>query len=211
MYAFPTSIYVVTPPESQVVTAAQLADYLRIIDDDMQETLMNSYIVAATEYIEEKTQHTLQPTQYRYILDRFPYNGRRDNPAMYGPCDGQLYLPRNPVVTIDQFQIVNTDGDNFNLTLGFEYRSDTLSSPARLLPPRLGYWPVIDVATPNAVRVLFTAGYATAIPERAKLAVKFLAAHWYLNREPVTDKAANTVPNTLDSMIRSLRIGYELE
>lgn len=45
------------------------------------------------------------------------------------------------------------------------------------------------------------------VPERAKVAIKALAAHWYEFREPVIASAVTTVPMHVRSIIAQLRGG----
>lgn len=196
------NLRVVVPPVP-LLTAADLAEHLRIADDDLQFALIDDYIAAAAEFIETQTGHVFGLTQYALTLDRWPYV---DAPG-YGtyPTNAAIVLPRSPLVSVDSLQYLDTEGA---LQTHTGHIVDTFARPARVLPPRFLYWPLSDVVSPSAVRLTFTAGYAVPalIPARARQALRFLVAHWHETRTPVSEVAMVEVPKTLQSLIRSLKI-----
>jgi len=205
MQQFHSTLNVVTPPVSQLQTAADIKKQLRIIDEDSDDTLLTEYIVSAAEYIEAITCHVLIPTSYLFTMDRWPYlalAGYAPNPSQ--PTNGIVELPRAPLSSVEQIQYYDTTGTLQTLDPS-NYIVDTLSIMGRIWPKRFTYWPITDVMTPNAVQISFTAGYTNAalIPSRAKQCIKFLVAHWNEHRFPV-DVVKDQVPYTLQSMIRSL-------
>ncbi len=194
------------------MTADEFKDQLRIFDDDLQTSLVDDYIAAASEYIRERTGHVCKPVQYMYALDRWPYIR---GAGWFGPSNCEVVLPRNPVISVDSVRYADTNGDMQTLAPS-EYQTDLLTRPARIVPKRFGFWPTLDVVTPNAVQVTFTAGYADddLIPMRYRHAMRLLVAHWYTNRVPFGDgiNSASTtadIPNGITSLMNNLKIGYE--
>jgi hypothetical protein len=86
---------------------------------------------------------------------------------------------------------------------------DTNSEPPRLFPMPGGNWPAA-LNVPNAVRIHFTAGYGAAamamFPARAKLLILLLVAHWYQNRESVTEGTLKVIPLQFEELLWSLRV-----
>lgn len=191
-----------------LLAPSDLQDQLRIYDDDLQSSLLTSYIASAVEYIETQTSHVFQPVQYLMTMDRWPYLGYAAGPQY--PTNGIVRLPRGPLKTVDLIQYIDTLGATQTMTVGTDYIVDARSKPARIWPPRFQYWPLTDIVQPNCVQITFTAGYASGslIPERAKQAVRFIVSHWHANRVPFGDMTALrfSVPKTLETLVRSLRL-----
>jgi uncharacterized phiE125 gp8 family phage protein len=198
------STFQIVTPAAAYMTAADFKDQLRILDDDLQTSLVNDYIAAASEYIRERTGHVFKTTVYLFCFDRWPYNR---GAGWFGPSNSEVVFPRNPVASVDSVQYVDTDGTLQTLAPS-EYQTDLVRRPARIIPKRFGFWPTLDVVTPNAVRITFTAGYSNEalIPLRYKQAMRFLVAHWHQNRVPVDD-VGSEIPKGLESLINNLKIG----
>jgi len=64
----------------------------------------------------------------------------------------------------------------------------------------------------QTLTIVYKAGYGDEpadVPQRARLCVKILAAHWYLSREPTSDRPVNDVPHMVSRLVDSLRSGRE--
>lgn len=69
-------------------------------------------------------------------------------------------------------------------------------------------WPISAILR-DAVRIEYLCGYGTtadAVPSQLKLAVKWLAGHWYENRVPVGTEATKEVIWTLSSILGSFKL-----
>jgi uncharacterized phiE125 gp8 family phage protein len=205
-----SGLQIITPPATSLLTPADLKDQLRIQDDDLQTSLVQSYIDAALEYIEIRTQHCFKPVQYLYVLDRWPYLGIDGYLPLAAPTNGIITLPRAPLVSVDEIKYTDTDVVLRTLDPS-QYLVQTTVRPGRIWPARFAYWPITDPLTPSAVQIKFTAGYSSdgLIPKRAYQCLRFLVAHWFENRVPFEDTAKTELPVGLQALIRSLRItGY---
>lgn len=144
----------------------------------------------------------------------------------------EILLLRNPVTAVDHIDYVGLDGTTYTLLPDQDFVADMISTPARISPLPGQRWPQSLMGT-NNVRIYFTAGAGgptnietvtdtaaptppeqltstfnrtCAIPRALKVAIMQLAAHWYVNREPVSAGQASSVPHSLDQIIRSYRV-----
>ncbi len=176
-------------PASEPVTLAQLKLHCKVdADITTDDDLITALGVAARELLEHRTGRQLVSATWALYLDEFPEYFE------LLPC------PVTAVTSITYYDI-----DDALQTLDAEsYIVDLKSTPARVVLDPSYYWPT-TYPKPNAVTVTFTAAFAT-IPERLKLAIKWLVAHWYKNRESATKDKLNDIPYGVESIIRQTRI-----
>ena len=194
---------VLTPPVSQPVTVADAMAHMRIVGYDADDMYIDYCIRAATEFIEQSTSHTLTPTQYLYTCDQFPFDiTTRSVPYDYRR--NAILLPRNPVITVDEFAYTDNDGDTQLIT---DYVMSNVQIPCRIVPARGSVFPFADYYGLDSVRIKFTAGYVNDdYPYLARQAVLFMVSHLYENREPVSEKTANQIPFALKHLINKLKL-----
>jgi len=185
----------VTPPAVPLFTAEEAVARLHLtVDSDDDNALINHYIEAATAYLDG----------YSGILGRalITQTWRIDARTWGYPF---IRLPLAPVqsVTVKYF-----DRDDVEQTLAadqYEFLTDAMG-------PRIGRapsssWPSL-FSRGDAVRVSFVAGYGDAptdVPSPIRQAVLMLAAHWYANRESVSDHNMTAVPNGVSALIAPYR------
>jgi hypothetical protein len=145
----------------------------------------------------------------------------------------EIQIIRNPVTAIDHIEYIDTFGNLQTLEPGLDFVMDLVSTPARVAPLPGQRWPQGMVGLNNA-RIYFTAGgtlgtdgtetvtdpdaptppdqdsnsftMTTDIPRALKIAIFQLALHWYENRGSVTAGAANSIPHSLDNIVKSYRV-----
>ena len=131
------------------------------------------------------------------------------------PCDGFIRLGKSPLLEVVSVVYHDTDGAYQTLQETVDFFVDYASEPGTIDPGN-GRWPATG-CHPDAVVVTFRAGYVDLsasptkdegdVPERAKVAIEALAAHWYQNREPVvTGTIVTTLPLHVARLIQSLRV-----
>lgn len=198
------SLAVVTAPSCEPVSLAEAKQHLRI-DADItdQDTLVSALIAAAREWVENYCRRSLVQRTLALRMDCFP---------------GQILLPRGPVISIDS--ITYQSGGASATLAASDYQADLYSTPARVVPPFGGVFPLTDEGTLNAVTITYTAGYAPlgsptdeaayqlAIPKSVKAAIKLLIGHWFENREAVV--LANMQVLQLPMAVRALLAPYEI-
>jgi uncharacterized phiE125 gp8 family phage protein len=117
-----------------------------------------------------------------------------------------IVLGHDPVQSIDSIKYIDTDGNQQTLSTDV-YQLDS-TCPSRILLKANQSWPsTMDIE--NAVTVEYAAGFgdsAAMVPEPIKLAIKFLAGHWYDNRLPVGSTPSQEVLFTM----RTLLSGYKI-
>lgn len=165
-------IRITVAPTVEPVTLAEAKLHLRVdvADDD---ALITRLISAAREQCEQELDRAVAPQTVQLLLDAFPA--------------GAILLPKGPVTAITSVQYVDTAGAT--QTIGSSnYALDDAQVDAWLLPA-YGYdWPATrDEA--NAVRVTYTAGWATC-PAAVRQWILLAVGTMYASREADVDRPA---------------------
>lgn len=218
---------VVRPAVALALTSTELTRSIRLPtsgDTQIDELTENAH--EATAYIEEMTGHVAMPTQYKMSISRFPVlRGQPIGRLMI--ANGPIYLPRNPVLTVDEVTYVDVNGDEQTLDEN-AYQLRLATMPAVVAPTRLTFWPITDPWTISCVNITFTAGYAVPlvdpetvdlwfddseteviaanqaiVPKTYKRAVKFLTNYYWFNRESDAD---GKLPASLGMAVSILKI-----
>lgn len=158
----------VVPPEHEPVTIAELKEQLRIDHYD-EDALLAAKITAARRHVENLTGIAVPLATYEFRLDRFP-------PA-------EIRVPRAPLVSVASVAFVGSNGVEATVDAA-SYEVDTASPEGWILPVAGFTWPA-TLATANAVRIRFVAGFEE-VPETLREAILQLAAWWYEQREAAT-------------------------
>jgi hypothetical protein len=88
----------------------------------------------------------------------------------------------------------------------FQYNAD--DRPPSVYPSYGTTWPE-TLRVENAVQIHFVSGHgddATAVPNRAKLAIMVTTGNWYVNRESVTSETMKALPNHLEDLLWGIRV-----
>jgi uncharacterized phiE125 gp8 family phage protein len=127
-----------------------------------------------------------------------------------------LPLPRAALQAVTWVKYLDEDGAQQTLSSS-AYTVDTDATPGRIVLKPSQTWPALG-DYPNAVRVRFEAGYAAtgtsgtaalqaAVPESVKLAIRFLAAHYFANPEPVNIGNITTpLPEHVHALLNDARV-----
>lgn len=182
-----------TAPAVEPVTADELDKYLRgdgvlaSSDSDLLET----FISAARQYVEEFTRLALVTQTWTMYLDAWPGNqtdlgwwdGVREGSLTQGQ-KGSIELPISPLQSVTS--IKTFDQSNNETTFdSSNYFLNTSKKPGEVILNSGATWPVF-ARSRNGIEIIYVVGFgdaATDVPAPLKLAVKMLAAHWYENRE----------------------------
>lgn len=181
-------------PATEPVTTAELKSHLRVDSTD-EDTLIASLGTAARQYVEEQTRRALVTQTWVLKLDEFPES------------DGEILLPRPPLVSVSSVTYVDTAGSTQTLSSSV-YSVDTTDTPGRITLAYDQTWPTVRDQR-NAITVTYVAGYgaASAVPDALKAAIKLLVGHWFTNREGVvTGTIATEIPMAVDALLAPYRV-----
>ena len=161
---------------AEPILFADAAEHLRLAGDTSEQTLVDSYIVAAREFVENYTGRVLVQRAFTETFDSF---------GTY------LELLRRPFVSVDEIAYTDSDGvagtvATFAVMMG--------AWPIRIYPAYGESWPAIRSNT--EISVTYTAGYtATEEPQALLQAMFLLIGHWFSTRAGVNvGNIANEVP-----------------
>jgi uncharacterized phiE125 gp8 family phage protein len=115
------------------------------------------------------------------------------------PGGSILRLEKAPLISVTSVKYYDSNGTEQTFTA---YLANVNFTPGLI---ELNYgevWPT-TYSRADAVNILFKAGYGADgcdVPQALRLAIKFLVAHWYANRQPVGEALAD-VPATYQNLI----------
>lgn len=170
----PLAFELITGPASEPVSLDEAKAQCRVSGTD-EDSYLTALIAVAREKVEIDSERALISQTRRMWLDEFP------------TCGYQIVdIPLKPLTALTSVQYIDTEG-NWQTFSSTKYVADLVSSPSRIQPVYGQIWPLTLPLTPNAVKITFTCGAASAaaVPAMAKHAMKLLIGHWFENREAV--------------------------
>lgn len=190
-------------PATESVTLTEAKLWLRVEDDATdQDAMILLLIKAARTRAEAITGRAFARRAFELRLDDFP--------ILQSGAVAPVVIPRPPLVTLDYVTYATADGDSswVGSPQMWDLDSGGDSNPARFIPVGGVSWPSVE-SRPGAVRIGFTAGYATAsqMPETARLWMQERISSWFSQRETiVVGKSISEVPRDLvDGLLDELR------
>jgi uncharacterized phiE125 gp8 family phage protein len=177
-------------PTVEPITTAEAKAHMRVDITD-EDTLIDTYIEAARQLVEETTGMVFVERTFRLDL----------------PClDTEIILPKPPLISVSSVQYYDSD-NNLQTLASSNYDVDVPGG--RILISSTGTYPSTYVR-PDAVQITFTAGYESAaspkdyrapIPERVKAAIKLIVADMNENREASIVGSIRTDNPTVDRLL----------
>lgn len=204
-YNLPRLVLVTAPAvEPWLVSDTEVQKHLEL-DDSSGDDYVTALLKAARTTIERQTGRSLIETVWRAEWDHLPRAGTYAGAATVR----ELVLPRAPLVSVSAITYLDTAGATQTFASG-SYTVGPLdpARPGRLWLDDDAIWPDLG-SFPGALRCTFTAGYgaaATAIPADLRLAVLWLTAWWYEERQPVSvGNITSELPHHLASIVDAYR------
>lgn len=159
-----------------------------------EDTLIDGLLRAAVDYVEQHTGRSLLPQVWEKTLDAFPA--------------AEIELPKPPVLAVESVRFRDPQGQ-WQILGASAYAVDLDSQPGWLLPAMGLDWPD-TLASANAVRIRYQAGYADAskVPASIKQAIHLLVGHWYENRQAATvgNAQAQSIPFGVEALLAPYKL-----
>jgi uncharacterized phiE125 gp8 family phage protein len=200
---------ILTPPSWEPVSLAEAKSQCRVVDTSVDDNDISFYITAAREFVETVTRRAIPQQQWELTMDEFP--GRQVDD--YRPPTwryGIIRVPRPPLISVDLVQYVDPGQSTQPFTYTTlssitDYQVDANTEPGRIAPAPFTVWPPTNPLAMQAVKVHFTAGWASAnlVPARLKQGIRLLVGHLYENREAAIEVALKMIPAGLMAFITS--------
>jgi uncharacterized phiE125 gp8 family phage protein len=185
---------VITAPTYEPISAADVAEYIRVDDLAEDQLLLDGMITAARQYLE---QYLSRPIATQTLEE-----------ALTGWAD--------PIVLDSSLQSVTSikylDLNGVEQTLASnQYLVDTYSEPAQITPAYNVEFPEL-YAVPNNVKIRYVAGYTSGgspdlnpMPKPLRFAMMLIIGDLYANREAGGDKPYQINP-TVQSLLQFYRL-----
>lgn len=184
----------VTAPAVEPIGLTEAKLHCRI-DTDADDSMVSGWIQSAREEAERTMGRKLITQTWRAKLDCFP-------------ASGVIQLPHPPLQSVTSVTYVDQDGDEQTLATS-EYVVDTSGEGGRIYLAYNKTWPFTR-GEPNAVRVLFVAGYGDEVadvPERFRSWMLLNIGSRNAHREGVVTGTIATALPGVDNLVRAERIG----
>lgn len=175
---------------------------LGLTGDTTEEDYIKSLITAARVAVEDMIGKPIGEQEFELGLTHFP-------------CGWILELPRFPLISVETIKYTKLDG---TVVTWYDSTASPVVDPsaftiedgsepgAIFLKPTIA-WPSDIMVNGFPLKIRFKAGM-TDIPAPVLQAIRFMFAHFYQNREPVTDGRVTqpfAVPLTVDDMLREYK------
>jgi uncharacterized phiE125 gp8 family phage protein len=174
------SLRLVTPPTEYPITRAEAKAHCRV-DGTGEDSLIDSYIAAATAHVESYTGRAIVQQTWELVLD---------------DLTDAILIPKGPVQSVTYIHYFDTDEVEQTLNAAL-YSVDNVSDPAWVVRLADASYPEVAEGVNNVI-VRFVAGYS-AVPPEIKAAVFLLVAHFYDNR------STGTFPESVNALLTNHR------
>ena len=171
----PESDTLYTAPASEPLTRTEAKLHARI-ETSADDALVDSLIVAARQTAETMTGRRLISQTREVQYNDWP--GVKDK--------YQFWLPGPPLVSVTHVKYYDSDGTEQTLSTDV-YEVNTKQEPGRVTLKPDQSWPSLQSGKATPITIRFVTGYtnAAAVPDRVKIGMYMLIAHWYNRRENV--------------------------
>lgn len=164
-------------PTTQAVTLEDVRAHLNV-SSTADDVLIKSYVIAATNLLENKTSRCFVRQTRVLKADTFD-----DSRYVMGR---RIYPPRSPISSVTSLAYLTSTGGSQTMPSS-DYVVSTGDQPGYVAEAYNATWPTV-YAQPNSVTLTYVAGHtssSTGVPEHIKQAIRMVVAHWYRNRESV--------------------------
>lgn len=204
----PSLIRTSDPLPEEPVLLEEIKEHLNVTSND-DDNKIDGLITAARLYMEETLGITFMEQGFTLVYDHAelkPLIGRYWSP----PVDRALYLPRPPLLTVDEVSYVDQDGVSQTWDDAL-YGVDASNIPGRLYPAYNECWPDMRCQR-QALTIEYTAGHENPedIPKTWIQALKLLITHWYENPSMTSEVDIKYTPMAFQSLAHAIsppRIG----
>lgn len=179
-----------TDATTEPFTTAEAKAHLRVDASD-EDTLIDSLVKAARQYLEQITSRALVSQTLKAYFSAWP-------------CEG-FELPGSPLATVTSIKYTDTDGDESTVDASvYDVDIDATVGTVRLAEGQS--WPSTSLRTNKPIVVEYVSGYgatSATIPSPLKSAMLLHIGHLFENREQVVLGTISTdLPFAYESLVK---------
>ena len=152
--------------------------HLKIEDDDTDDDYITALIFSAGQFIEKYISQELITKTFKTYRD----------------CFEDMFLHRRKVASIESIKYYVDNVLTTVLASRYSFTDENYKWSEIYLVESTDYWPTDSDIRPQAVEIIFTAGFGTAdtdIPYDIKQAIQMIVAFLYENRGDCSDASLN--------------------
>jgi hypothetical protein len=197
------SMTLLTPPSVEPLTWAEVKAFLRL-DSDAEQSLGNTFIMAARQLVENYTGRALLSQRWRMTLDAWPRPVQQSSYSATGCVVNmfarRVFLPKIPVLAVETIKVFAVDGSSVTLP-ETAYSIDPISGKVAFSSSAV----LVDPSKPTAgIEIDFSAGYGTtaeSVPAPLKHAMLVLVGLSFEERIP----EQGALPTAVASLLKPYR------
>ena len=203
----------ITPPNEYPVTRDALVKVHIKVDGTDEDSLLDAYLSASTELVQNLIQQQLMQAVYEWQQDTWYDCAYKD--YRYNNRDNYFTITKLPIWPVIAVNSIKYDDEsNVEQTLDpSKYQVNYLTTPVQIkfidtLPT------VYD--KPNAIRINFTAGYGAlgndadqqraSVPNLAKIGILRTVADLYENRQDESESKIAMIQKNVEYLLSTLRV-----
>jgi hypothetical protein len=206
-----SGITLITKPDDEPVSLSEAKEYLRI-DDQVDDTLVRSLILTATEWAENQTARSLINRTLKLSIDGIQEIEESLTEGMTTAPFKQFYqnyieIPFAPLQSVTHIKYFS-DTDVESTWATSNYYVDTVREPARVVLRDGGTYPT-DLRNANGIEVTFVAGYGenpTDVPEAIRVAILQYITFLYEHRGDFERFPPPKLPSVLNQLLQPYKI-----
>ena len=206
-----SGLEIVTGPTIEPISRIEAREHLRL-DDDVDDSQIRSYIMAARQWAENYTGRAFITRTVRQYLDATPV---RNDPYVAGHYTGHqaaahstsIELAAVPAISVTSIKSYD-DGGTATTWADSNYYVDVVSDIGRVHLRDGGTWPS-DLRAANGLEVNYTAGYGSSpsnVPEPIRLAILQYMTFLYEHRGDFERFPPPTPPAVLGTLLQPYKV-----
>lgn len=198
----------VMPPPGLPVDLEAMRRQIHLSDGDQsRDAWLLDALDEACTHCQKRIDRQFLTATYDLSLDRFPLLSVNANASTVSNpyyMDNAIGMPLSPLQSITWIKYL----DPANVWQTWDpsrYVVDCFREPGRIAPAYGQVWP-ITIPSIASVQIRFVCGYGAtpeSVPGTLRRAIKLLVAHWFLNREAVTDQQKFDLPQGVEALLMS--------
>lgn len=186
-------------PSTEPVTLNEIKSQVKMEGTSLDDSYLTNLGKTARQLCESYSGLSFVSQERTIKMDRFPIDCN-----YISSWKNHIIVPYGPVISIDSFTYIDSDGETQTLTEDDDFIVDNSSDLCRIEP--VNSWPTPKDRI-NAITIVYTAGYSS-VPEIVKDAILRTAADLYEFRTNKVSGQLTSVPVSAQMLLDTIKVTW---